>query len=82
MSGSAVKANRRDIRRAFGEDAIGVIQSHEERLTQFKAELQSVKQYIAALDLAVSGRIAALVQRVEALERQTLRSRLKRLVKR
>ena len=47
MSESAAKANRREIRRAFGEQAIGAIDSHAQSIGDIIRVVETLKQQLA-----------------------------------
>ena len=54
MSGAVMKATRRAIRRAFGEEAVGTLGDHDLALRHHTAVLTQHAQDLARLDAAVT----------------------------
>lgn len=75
MSASAEKATRRDLRRAVGEEAVGVIEMHEQGLRSHALSLKRHDRLIT--DVIEAGK--ALEAKVAALEAGTWSARLGRL---
>lgn len=54
MSGSTAKATRRDIRRAFGADAVATVAALDTRLRQAEAEIIALRLTVARMEKAAS----------------------------
>jgi len=82
MSEAAAKATRRELRRAFGPDAVEVIERHDQDLRELRLNANAQLAARIALDQKLSARLdehaVNLLKFRDELDAHTLRGRLKK----
>ena len=84
MSESAVKATRRELRRAFGPEAAEALAQHDQDIRELRLNANAQLSARIALDQKLSARLdehaVNLLKFREELEARTLRGRIRKLV--